>query len=357
MADASPYADLPPEAFWASTAARRAAHDTRGFYRARFRIDRDKARIATAGSCFAQHVGRALTEAGYKVIDRETLPPIVPRAIAGRFGYGMYSARYGNIYTIRQMRQLLEEAFDRRTLAEPVWTRNGRFHDAQRPGVDPDGLDTAEEVLANRAFHLARVREVFSRADVFVFTFGLTEAWMSADRTTVWPTAPGTIAGSHDPARHVFHNFGFGEILADFEAVRARLLRLRPHLRFLVTVSPVPLTATASDAHVEVATSRSKSILRAVCAELCDAFPEVDYFPSYEIITAQCARASFYEANLRSVSAAGVATAMQTFLVAQGALPEGELDPPDTADAPAGRLRSREDVVCEDMLLDGFATR
>ena len=39
--------------------------------------------------------------------------------------------------------------------------------------------------------------------------------------------------------------------------------RRTPKLRILLTVSPVPLTATAGDDHVLLATTYSKSVLRA----------------------------------------------------------------------------------------------
>jgi len=49
-------------------------------------------------------------------------------------------------------------------------------------------------VRRHRERHLKRVREVFSQAQIFVFTFGLTEAWVERRSGTVYPTAPGTIA-------------------------------------------------------------------------------------------------------------------------------------------------------------------
>ena len=73
-------------------------------------------------------------------------------------------------------------------------------------------------------------------------------------------------------------------------------------MKFIVTVSPVPLTATASGQHVEVATAGSKAILRAACGRLIEKFRDVDYVPSYEIITSQTARGAFYAPNLRSVT-------------------------------------------------------
>jgi len=142
-------------------------------------------------------------------------------------------------------------------------------------------------------------------------------------------------------------------VLADFERVRSLLRARNPDMRFLVTVSPVPLTATASGQHVEVATAYSKAVLRAVCGTLVARHDDVDYFPSYEIITSQAARGQFYDANLRNVTERGVETAMRLFLQAQGITP-----PLTGAEPPATGTRGGErgaEVVCEDALLEAFA--
>ena len=55
-----------------------------------------------------------------------------------------------------------------------------------------------------------------------------------------------------------------------------------------------------------VATTQSKSVLRAVAGSLQDQFRFVDYFPSYEIITAPPFQGKFYEKNQRSVTPEGV---------------------------------------------------
>jgi hypothetical protein len=338
----SPYSDLPARAFWRSAVTDRASLDPGDVYAPRFRIPR-KARIVTAGSCFAQHVGRTLKTAGYDVLDTEPPPPGMTSATAQKFGYTLYSARYGNIYTVRQLLQLLDEAEGKVTPALPVWEHKGRFHDAFRPGVEPEGLDSPEDVAAHRKMHLAAVLKAFRAADVFVFTFGLTEAWVHTETGTVYPTAPGTIAGSHDPAVFSFKNYTYREIMPDFVEFRRRMMAHNPEIRFLITVSPVPLTATASGQHVEVATSYSKSVLRAVCGDLYDRFDNVDYYPSYEIITSQNARGAYYEANKRNVSEQGVATAMGVFLKAQGA---GQMAEPEvsTTGRRQGHRRAAENV-------------
>lgn len=369
----SPYSDLPARAFWRSAVSERAALDPGDVYVPRFRIGR-KARIVTAGSCFAQHVGRTLKTAGYDVLDTEPPPPGMTPQTAQKFGYNLYSARYGNIYTVRQLLQLLDEAEGKVAPALPVWEKQGRFYDAFRPGVEPQGLDSPEDVAAHRKAHLAAVLEAFRAADVFVFTLGLTEAWVHTETGTVYPTAPGTIAGSHDPAVFSFRNYTYREIMPDFVEFRRRMMAQNPGIRFLITVSPVPLTATASGQHVEVATSYSKSVLRAVCGDLYDRFRNVDYYPSYEIITSQNARGAYYEDNRRNVSEQGVATAMGVFLAAQGGGKAGA-DAERPGGRPgkargkkgggAGRRKMQEtpaddaddkadDLVCEEALLDAF---
>ena len=355
----SPYAGLSPRAFWRTAVSEAAPLDPGDLYRPKFLIDRNT-RIATAGSCFAQHVGRALRENGFRVLDAERLPPAVPDLAAQRFGYRLFSARYANIYTARQLAQLYDEAESHVQPALPVWRKDGRFYDAQRPGVEPDGLDSDELVRIHRAKHLARVLHAFHRADLFVFTFGLTEAWVHQRSGTVYPTAPGTIAGAFDPDTFAFHNFDAAETLSDFERFRERLRIANPGVRFLVTVSPVPLTATASGAHVEVATCYSKSVLRAVCGMLEARYDDVDYFPSYELITAQKARGAYYESNQRNVSSIGVAAAMRLFLRAHGVIEEKTTTDPSSArrrhgTRPSARPSDGQEEACEEALLEAFA--
>ncbi len=82
--------------------------------------------------------------------------------------------------------------------------------------------------------------------DVFIFTMGLTEAWIDKRNGRVYPTAPGTIAGSFDPKIHAFHNFSYNEIYDDFLEFLELVRNWNPGFRVILTVSPVPLTATAS---------------------------------------------------------------------------------------------------------------
>lgn len=340
---ASPYDGLPATAFWKTAVQDRAALDPGALYTPRFPVNRTM-RVVTAGSCFAQHIGRELRHSGFRITDAEPLPAVIPESLANDHGYRLYSARYGNIYTTAQLLQLYDEACGRITPAEPVWEKQGRHYDAQRPGLDPGGLATPEQVMQHRAHHLTRVKEAFETADLFVFTFGLTEAWVHKATGTVYPTAPGTIAGTFDPDVYAFKNYDMVEVLNAFTTFAKRLRKANRKLRFLITVSPVPLTATASGQHVEVATALSKATLRAVCGKLYADDPMVDYFPSYELITSTNNRGVYFEPNKRSVSAAGVAQAMKLFHDAHHITP-----------LTAAATAEDEDLRCEEALLEEFA--
>lgn len=345
----SPYDDRPRRSFWRTGVADSAVGPGAELWRPKFALDR-ATRIATAGSCFAQHIGRALRGKGFTVLDAEPAPGALPPEVANRFGYGIYSARYGNIYTVRQFVQLIEEAYGRLAPAEPVWEKDGRFYDALRPSVELEGLRSPELVALHRERHLAAVRGLIEGADVLVFTLGLTEAWVHRASGTIYPTAPGTIAGSFDPDVYGFVNLGFDEVRADFAQLHAALKAINPGLRFIVTVSPVPLTATATDDHVLVATTYSKAVLRAVAGTVATTLADVDYFPSYEIVTGAPSRGRFFGDNLRTVTPEGVATVMATFFAEQDA---GDAPLPVTA--PASPASTDDDVICEDALLDAFA--
>jgi len=362
----SPYSDLPSRNFWKGAIARQSPGTVSELWQPKFRFAPDT-RIATAGSCFAQHISRYLRARNAAVVDLEPAPPGLSAANAVKYGYGIYSARYGNIYTVRHLLQLTEEAVGRFAPSDVVWERDGRFFDAMRIGVEPAGLPSAEAVQRHRLQHLDRVRRLFARADVFVFTLGLTEAWTHRESGTVYPTAPGTIAGTYQPDVHAFRNFDFLEVYQDFVKFRRLAMKRNPELKFLLTVSPVPLAATASDKHVLVATTYSKSVLRAVAGKLAEAFENVDYFPSFDLLSSTFTRGAYHSDDARQITEQGVEAVMRIFFEAQPALahvsipavtgaPGGPAGKPDEAGAGGDKPGApASEAVCEDILLDAFS--
>lgn len=350
-----PYSDLPDHAFWRLC---REAPDFRlgALYQPKFALEPGQ-RLATAGSCFAQNIGRYVRASALELVDVEPAPAAMTAAVAQRFGYGLFSARYGNVYTARQLRQLLEDCVSETVHEEAIWPRGDRFYDALRPNTEPEGYASAAELRAHRLDHLRRVRSIFAQSDVFVFTLGLTEAWEDRATGRIFPTAPGVIAGDFDPARHGFVNPGVRETAEDLALALDLMRELAPGLRVILTVSPVPLTATASGQHVLAATTYSKSVLRAVAGEAAASDPLTDYFASYEIITGIPFGTEMYEANLRSVRRSAVDTVMSVFFGAHPALgPVAAPDQPLVSPADP-EAEAEDELVCEEAMLDAFARK
>ena len=358
-----PYETLPEDRFWRSAVAERDALEITGLWKPRHQIGR-RTRIVTAGSCFAQHFAKALVARRYRWLDFEPGPAGLTAAQRKDYHYGTFSFRTGNIYTPRMLRQWLTWALTETPVPGEVWERDGRFYDPFRPGVEPGGFGSPEELYASRKETLAAIAAAVRGAQVFVFTMGLTEAWVNKATGVEYAVCPGTVAGVFDAEQHGFVNHGFGALMADMTASLRLMVRANRRLGLLLTVSPVPLTATASGQHVLTATSHSKSMLRAVASELVLAQKRVDYFPSYEIITHPAYHGRFFAPNLRSVLSAGVDHVMAQFFhdqaVAFGgntAAPPAEAPTaaPEPAEALEPEMTEAEELRCEEEILAAFA--
>ncbi len=346
-----PYENMGHQAYWKTGVAEPGPHGLTGLWTPKFKI-RPEDRIVTAGSCFAQHIGRALADRGYGWTDCEPAPPFLRGEEARRFGYNVFSFRTGNIYTPAMLEQWLELAYGARDEVEEIWEEDGRFYDPLRPAIEPGGFASAEELWFARRTTYAALRRAVETADVFVFTLGLTERWKHRGTGVEYALCPGTVAGTFDKDLHVFANANMRQSYNALERALRFMRDKNPNLRVLLTVSPVPLTATASGQHVLTATQYSKSVLRAAAGFAADRFDWVDYFPSFEIITHPVFRGMFFAPNMRSVVPEGVATVMKHFFADQARV-FGEVKAPtpkaDTTPA------AETDVKCEEELLNAFA--
>ena len=264
-----PYKSLPDKAFWRRSLSSLTPGevDPVGVFDLRIQPE---TRVATAGSCFAQHIARHLRNSGFNYYVVETGHPILPQEVRDKHHYGVFSARYGNIYTARQLLQLFERAYGQFTPMEDAWLQpDGTVLDPYRPTVQPRGFVSVEEMHADRAQHLGAVRRMFETLDVFVFTLGLTECWMSRTDGAVFPLCPGVDGGEFNAEKYIFHNQDVPEVVEDMTAFVEGLRQVNKSAQIVLTVSPVPLMATADPgAHVLSATTYSKSVLRAAAEML-----------------------------------------------------------------------------------------
>lgn len=343
---ANPYSNLPSRAIWRKAVAETHPLQLENLYIKKLTVA-PEARISTAGSCFAQHIAKTLKRSGFNFQDFEPAPPLFPAALAQSYNYGVYSARFCNIYTARQLHQTVERAMGGFVPREEPWIRDGGFADPFRPLLEPEPFTSVAELERARQSHLSAVRQMLHQTDVFIFTLGLTEAWHSKADGAVFPLCPGTVAGSFREEDYAFKNFNYFEIFEDLVAAMGKMRELNPGMRFIFTVSPVPLTATKTDNHVLAATLYSKSVLRAVAGHLAAELDFVDYFPSYEIIAAPSMRGLFYDHNQRTVNAAGVDYVMSHFLSQH----LGEARPNSSAPAMTKeQLLGDLEAQCEEMM-------
>jgi hypothetical protein len=349
----NPYADLPDFAFWRRAVSRIDAAAFDPITEVPFGIAQSD-RVATAGSCFAQHISRTLAKEGFNFLVTEAGPQ---SAGAVDQNYGVFPARFGNIYTVRQLLQLFQRAYGLFAPVDRAWLRSdGKFVDPFRPQIQDAGFETPELLEADREAHLVAVQEMFETCDVFIFTLGLTEAWISREDGAVFPLAAGVVADGS--GEYGFENFSIESMVSDLTRFFGMLRDVNPEVRAILTVSPVPLIATFEPRHVLVSTTYSKSALRVVAEIAARSLEDIAYFPSYEIITGPQARGRYYADDLRDVTPEGVAHVMSVFkrhyLDGNGAGPALQ-SPRNVAgnNMPDAKERQEEfQVICDEEALD-----
>ncbi|GAB5469880.1 MAG: GSCFA domain-containing protein [Rhodospirillales bacterium] len=314
MPSKHPYIGLPDYQFWKNEPAIDRQTPLDPVTKVSFSITPEEP-VVTAGSCFAQHVANALQRSGFNFMVTEQPHAMIPRPLARKHNYMIFSARYGNVYTARQLKQLLQRAYGLFEPEESVWNgSDGSVVDPFRPQIQPGGFVNAEELERDREYHLDSVRKAIESLSVFVFTLGLTEAWIDKRDGTVFPLAPGVAGGTFDEKLFAFENFGVESIVEDMQWSLDFIRSKNPGAKFVITVSPVPLNATYADRHVWVSTTYSKAVLRVAAEQITSSNELCDYFPSYEIITSPFARGRYYLPDCRGVKGTGVNQAMRVFL-------------------------------------------
>jgi hypothetical protein len=338
----NPYQGLPDFCFWSRAMSDPAPGQVDPVVRGE-RIRPDD-RVATMGSCFAQHLARHIARIGLNYYIAERPPENMPVSEAVSRNYGTFSARYGNVYTVTQAKQLFDRAFGAFAPADDVWARGEGFVDAFRPQIEPEPFTSVDAVKSEAIVHFARVREVFTNSQWLVFTLGLTEAWRSRADGAVYPIAPGVRGGNFDPIQYEFVNFEIDEVRRDLFGLIDRVHSVNPRCRILLTVSPVPLIATYEDRHVWTSTVASKAVLRVAADEAARRYHHVTYFPSYEVITSPAAGSRYYADDLREVTSLGVEHVMRLFSTHY-------VDGARKADIVAAD-HNRPDVVCDEEAIE-----
>ena len=346
------YKGLPEYCFWPQAVANVRGSEVDPVTVAPFKIDREM-RVVTGGSCFAQHIARHLGTYGVTPYVTEDAHPMASPELAMEFGYGVYSARYGNIYTSRQLVQLFQRVYGTFQPSEDVWFDDaGRLVDPFRPRIQPGGFRTEREYQGDRRRHFACVRAAFENLDVLIFTLGLTECWVNRRDGAAYPLCPGVAGGTFDPERYVLVNLEVEEVVRDMLAFIEFLRSVNPASRVILTVSPVSAYATAVDRHVLVSSTYSKSVLRVACDVITRRCDRVAYFPGYEIVVGPHARGRYYASDARSITEEGIEHVMRVFMTHFTEM--GNEARPSTAKASGDAERHREHMEAMSQVVEAL---
>lgn len=213
-------------------------------------------RITAFGSCFAANISRWLGERNYRVSEKD---PDAQDAYVVRIGEGMV-----NSFVIRQQ---FEWAWENKRFEQPLWH-----------GYKKEIYSYDEKVRL-------QTKALFDNSDVFILTFGLSEIWYDAETENVfWRSVP---KEAYDPARHLFRVSTVEENRDNITAIYELIRKHRPDAKIILTLSPVPLSATFRDNSCITANSVSKSVLRVAIDEVVRANQQdgyLFYWPSFELI-------------------------------------------------------------------------
>ena len=244
-----------------------------------FHISRQSS-VFTIGSCFAREIEGYLLRQGVAVpTSRFTAPP---EEAPG------YANRILNQYNPGTMLQCIDFAGQPAVDCGLYEVGDGQVQDCLlATGGRPVSRARAME---RRAQINTLYAEGLQASDTVVITLGLIEAWYDRETGLFLNELPPPKKLKAQKSRFEFKRMN----VHDVEKIVAEMIEKLSNDRrrnIILTVSPVPLQTTFSGGDAVVANAYSKSILRVVVETMSKQFPNVDYFPSYEIVTTAGLRA------------------------------------------------------------------
>lgn len=261
------------------------------------------------GSCFARGIEHVLTQCGVAV--ESMAPEFAKLQPVNKEVTGLgFTNKYNTFSILNELRWALDP--------EAVFPVHSIVRVTDTAWFDPHCTPTLEladfsETLHRRAL-MQTVAKRVAHCRGLIITLGLVEVWRDCEAEVYTNSTPIRSALKAQPNRYEFRVTSLIENWNSLESIHALLTRYgHPDLRIIITVSPVPLMATFSKMDVVVANTYGKSVLRTIAQEWAAAHPNVDYFPSYEIVH-NSDRAAAWETDLRHVTGEGVQHIMDLFV-------------------------------------------
>jgi hypothetical protein len=267
-------------------------------------------KLFAMGSCFAREIERGFKLRGFDVLSLPEAMTQDPELQSD----GFFNAALLNRYNVPSMelefRNLLEGPGVLGDDELVIDDSPHGLHDMHYYGFLPK--ETTAEIGSRRTL-LRKYLAGLTEADIVIVTLGLAEACFDLMAQKYRNGSP-SIREIRQKRPLEMHFVDYDETLACLERIRGLLAKhcvSKPTL--IVTVSPVPLTATYFSDDVVIANSEAKAILRAAAGTFSARHADAVYFPSYEIVTLSD-RKTAYKGDMRHVNRGIVDHIVETFV-------------------------------------------
>jgi GSCFA family protein len=267
------------------------------------------------GSCFAQEVQLALLKQGFRFASIVGDPPnrqFFMQEVTGsepQFWPLHFFHRYNVPSMLQEIDRILDDAAPLNAGALLFTDENGRVCDYHYHHHFP--LADIDQAMARRKF----VRDQFQNLKncrLMIITLGLTEAWLDNETGLYLNTTPNYRLVRDNPERFTFTVLNAAEVHNALSELIDKIRSFVADMKFIVTVSPIPLEGTFAPNDVVVSTNHSKATLITVAREIAYVNDDVDYFPSYEIVL-MSSRAEVWTKDHRHVTPEFVQQIMRHF--------------------------------------------
>jgi hypothetical protein len=248
--------------------------------------------ILSIGSCFTEHIGNALKELKFNVMQNPNGILFDPVSVCN----SLLSYVRNEVY-IKKDLFFLNELWH-------SWQHHSRFS-----GPDADAV--LEKMNASQ--HAAH--DFLKAADWLVITLGSSFSYrVSETATSASPDLVGTgVANCHRAPAQWFqkHLLTIDETVSKLDNTLHQLFRFNPKLRIIFTISPV---RHIRDGVVE--NNRSKARLLEAVHHLVHKFDKLYYFPAYELVIDVLRDYRFYDVDLVHPNYAATQFVLEHFLEA-----------------------------------------
>lgn len=222
-------------------------------------------RILTMGSCFADRMSDVLMQSGFRV------------------EHNPFGVLYNPMSVVKALETLWYNIPFR---DEDVFEYQGCYasfmHHTSFSGRDKD------EVLKRIRMRTTQASQALHQADCLMITFGTSWVYALAETGKI-------VANCHKlPDYHfVRRRLDVAEIVEYYSEFLEVVFREKPDLKILMTVSPI--RHFKDGAHEN---TLSKAVLHLAIEELCLRFPQIVYFPAYELLCDDLRDYRFYDEDM-----------------------------------------------------------